>query len=361
MATTACGLALGSSSSSAFQQITPRAARCSLAALDCASSHQGSSRSRKRRSNHSNNEPDEYIAGQANHRLQRSVRREDRISTLQKRISTGSPDGCSSPLSIEEEKELDGLMRAGLVYEEQYSVVDFTESHLAWKAMHNDVFVSLAKHCQKNRNGSSGNSVPINVFYLDGPDAATTFALLDDGGFESSQCYVANRHESTCDALRSYLPDENVVHASAADALTSLNGAGYLDGSENEFEEEDGNVRNIGAFGKVPFGAYYFDGCGGYTPLIVDMMSAAFDGQSSPIPTPPIAVGFSILGGNRDVVDKEQTVMRELVALVKPHGLRVDHVLDDPGRYGLSSEGMQLRKVDGGTMTTWCMLETDSR
>jgi hypothetical protein len=307
------------------------------------------SRTRISRTMHSKANPskrDLQKIGNASNRLEKAVRREKRISSLSTR---------SEPLSNVEMKELDGLLKADQVYEEQYCVTEFSEAHIAYKAAHNDVFVSLAHFCQsqpKNDSSDSDTSASsaltspaIKVFYLDGPNAATTFAL-QSAGFDSTQCYTANRHSSTCDALRSYLPHENVVHASAADALTSTN---------TQYTKDNDRVQNVGAFGNIPFSAYYFDGCGGYTPLIIDMMTAAFDSNSL---QPPIAVGFSILGGNRDVVDKEQDVLRKLVAMVKPFGMRVDHVLDDPERYGFSSD---TRKIDGGTMTTWCMLEEDRR
>jgi hypothetical protein len=308
-----------------------------------------SSRSRISRTMHCQTDPNERALqkiGNASNKLEKQVRREKRISSLSTR---------SDPLSNAELKELDGLLKADQVYEEQYCVTDFSDAHIAYKAAHNDVFVSLAHFCQSQSKNdvsnsdtgtSSASKAPaIKVFYLDGPNAATTFAL-QSAGFDSTQCYTANRHSSTCDALRSYLPHENVVHASAADALTSKN---------KQYTNDNDRVQNVGAFGDVSFSAYYFDGCGGYTPLIIDMMTAAFD---SDFLQPPIAVGFSILGGNRDVVDKEQDVLRQLVAMVKPFGMRVDHVLDDPGRYGFSSD---TRKLDGGTVTSWCMLEKDCR
>jgi hypothetical protein len=291
--------------------------------------------------------------GQANIRLEKAVRRENRILTLSSR---------SDPLSNAELKELDGLQKADLRYEEQYCVTDFSEAHMAYKAAHNDIFISLARFCQsQSKNAlstsdagtsSASTSPAIKVFYLDGPDAGTTCAL-QSAGFDSTQCYVANRHASTCDALRSYLPHENVVHASASDALTSTNKQSI--GSTGTMSHDNDRAQNVGALGDIPFSAYYFDGCGGYTPLIIEMLTAAFDSDSL---QPPIAVGFSILGGNRDVVDKEQEVWRQLVAMVKPFGMRVDHVLDDPGRYGFSSD---TRKLDGGTMTTWGILEEDCR
>jgi len=328
-------------------------------------------------------------AGQASRRLERSVRREDRISIL----------GTTSRLprlNSAEEKELEGLMNAGLKYEEQYCPDDFTEEHMVWKQKQNIVFGLLARYCFRSIYSDSDTSSEGtlddgtkakddsdgNIFYLDGQDAGTTISLTS-AGIDARQCFVANRHESTCDALRTYLPDENVIHASAVDALTTSNvyrGSDAHDPSEVQRDDDETIDRlnfllgknSTGAFDDIPFQAYYFDGCGGYAPLIVDMMAAAFqtvpsqtepydDNQPSaslrPL-VPPIALGFSILGGNRNVVDKEQMIVRELVRMVKPLGMRVDHVLDDPERYGIPSDLVDgLTKVDGGTMTTWYMVE----
>jgi hypothetical protein len=48
-----------------------------------------------------------------------------------------------------------------------------------------------------------------------------------------------------------------------------------------------------------------------------------------------VAVGFSIVGGNRDVLDKEQDVIRNVVLMARKCGLGVVHALDDPERYGI--------------------------
>jgi len=292
-------------------------------------------------------------AGQASHRLDRSVRREDRISELWGR----------SDVSASEQKELDGLMAAGLLYEEKYSPADFTECHRSWKAAHNGIFVDLVRRRRGYQPGGRGDGTDVDgdgddaarsplsgVFYLDGPDAGTTSALLS-AGFRPEECFVANRHASTCDALRKILPAENVVHACAVDALA---GAGSV--ASFEAAQDGPRDRNLGAFGNILFGGFYFDICGGCVDLIMDMMSAALENADL---DPPIAVGFSILGGNRDVVDKEQYVIRKLVSIVKPMGMRVEHVFDDPEKYGLISP--VPKKIDGGTMTTWCMIELSCR
>lgn len=253
------------------------------------------------------NDAEQLKAAQANHWAQRQVKREDRIAILQEN---------EGKLSESEQKELQGLLIKQENYVEQYSSADFTEAHSAFKDAHNHIFLKLCLHCQEMRESD------INVFYLDGPDAGTTKTLTSM--VDIQQCYTANRHESTCQALR----DEGLVHVahdSAKDALSSG-----------------------GAFDEIDFHAYYFDGCGGYTPHIIEMIQAAI----RPNATPPIAVGFSILGGGRDCVDKEQDVIRSLVQKVKPMGFRVDHVGDDPGMYGID----KMKKVESSALTTWCMI-----
>ena len=88
--------------------------------------------------------------------------------------------------------------------------------------------------------------------------------ISSKGGLDPSQCYVANRHVSSCDALRvsggGRLPDENVLHATAAEALSP--GGGDVDQDHPSFSEID-------------FAAYYFDGCGGFIPHIIGTMTAA--------------------------------------------------------------------------------------
>jgi hypothetical protein len=69
-------------------------------------------------------------------------------------------------------------------------------------------------------------------------------------------------------------------------------------------------------------------------------------------------MGFSILGGGRDCVDKEQEVIQALVQMVKPMKCRVARVGDDPEMYGIEDVGT-LGKVESLTMTTWLMIERD--
>lgn len=270
--------------------------------------------------------------------------------------------------------------------EEQYDEATFTEEHKAFKESHNDAFVALSLYCQRERQKllepaatenwegvqESNDPAEVKLFFLDGPEGGTARALIDRGGFSADQCYVANRHRSTCQSLRisggGLLPEANVVHATAAEALSSGLVAeasdGDLEGDCSIMDEEGGH--DVGSFGNIGFAAYYFDGCGGFAPHLSNMMVAALlrdddqqkDGSlSSSAQSPPIAIGFSLVGGNRDVVDKEVAVYQRLSILARRRGAKLTHVFDDPERYGIDPA---LRKVGGsagGTLTTWVLME----
>ena len=267
--------------------------------------------------------------GQAKHRLEQSVRRENRITVLESSIDI---------LSSSEKAELDGLLIARDNLEEQYDVSSFTSEHVEFKRLHNEAFVALARYCHQDRyeRGYIDDSTTekLNVFYLDGPDCGSTNSLIDSG-FDPSQCYVANRHESTCKILQEVLPEENVVCATASEALSPPSD-----------------------FSCIDFSAYYFDGCGGYVPHIIQMMSSALirlddDNQQ---PSRSIAVGFSLMGGNKDIVEKELEISRALSIIANTRGMRTRHVLDDPIRYGIPNE---ICKTEGGTFTSWILLEAE--
>lgn len=48
----------------------------------------------------------------------------------------------------------------------------------------------------------------------------------------------------------------------------------------------------------------------------------------------PTTIGFSLVGGGRDVVDKEQCIIQEFVQMAKPTATGT-HALDDPARWGV--------------------------
>lgn len=327
--------------------------------------------------------------GQAKHRLEKDARREDRISILEMKMKMingnsseiSDADGCG--LSTAERAELNGLLKVRDNFEEQYDPFSFTKEHVAFKALHNDAFIALSRYCERQRICSQDDSgdeakdaktvpEPINVFFLDGPDAGTTSALIDRGNFNANQCFVANRHKSTCDALRisggGKLPDKNVVHVTASEALTVK-----ISTSNTTTEKEkndNGNNNNVlmihegGHFSEIDFGAYYFDGCGGFVPHVINMLSAALLNVGmnySSVDTHPIAIGYSLLGSYKDIVEKELAVSRALTVIARRRGMRLTHVLDDPERFEISPS---IKKTDGsaggGTFTTWLLMESDN-
>jgi len=317
--------------------------------------------------------------GQAKRRLERATRREDRIHQLE--ASTGARSDA-------QDAELAGLLRSrgrddDSNFEERYDPNSFAPGHAEFKRLHNEAFVALARYCQRERhdaNRGGGNDDDDgdeardgigdpNVFYLDGPDASTSSLLIDVHGFDPRSCYVANRHASTCDVLRRMLPPENLIHASAAEALMPPNGRSRDDRDDaTVVVDVDGSTSAAApSFSDVDFAAYYFDGCGGFPPHVVEMMSAALVRPAeggigrrrggvarAHRGSRTTAVGYSLMGGNRDVVGKELDVCRALTSIARANGMRTRHVLDDPARYGLP---MDIVKTEGGTFTSWMLLE----
>lgn len=271
--------------------------------------------------------------GQAKLRLEKSVRRENRISVLE----------SIDVLSSSEKAELDGLLKVRDNFEEQYSTTSFTSEHVEFKRVHNEAFVALARYCHQDRQErgyiDDTTTKKLNVFYLDGPDCGSTNILIDSAGFDPSQCYVANRHESTCNILQEILPNENVICATASEALSP---------SEDKVDK---------SFSDIDFAAYYFDGCGGYVPHIIQMMSSALIRLDNDNQQPSrTTVGFSLMGGNKDIVEKELEICRALSIIANRRGMPTRHVLDDPIRYGIPNE---ICKTEGGTFTSWMLLESE--
>mmetsp|Transcript_10057 Transcript_10057/g.14929 ORF Transcript_10057/g.14929 Transcript_10057/m.14929 type:complete len:407 (+) Transcript_10057:117-1337(+) len=313
--------------------------------------------------------------GQRKQRLQKEVSRENRISALEMKLKKAErmPNKSESEMYMTkaERSELQGLLKVRDNFEEQYGSMTFTKEHLEFKAMHNDAFIQLSKYCEEERDGKSEQ--PTNMFFLDGPDGGTASALIHKGGFDKNQCYVANRHESSCASLRisggGLLPDENVVHATASEALTISEPITVdlgVDGSSAGKEDVDLvslSGGKDGAFARIDFAAYYFDGCGGFVPHIIGMLSSALLRQlpsDDAASSGPIAVGYSLLGGNKDVVKKELTVSRALTIIARRRGMRMVHVLDDPLRYGISPDIQKIGGSNDGTFTTWLLLQAEN-
>ena len=309
-------------------------------------------------------------SGQARRRMEKAARRENRIAQLQilDNSDDGNSDNSSSSsnnnnngLTDSERAELEGLLRTRENFEEQYDADNFSEEHIEFKRLHNEAFVALARFCQRDRNRQNiGSTIDAaatdaNVFYLDGPDTATTLALIDKHGFDPSRCYVANRHLSTCKILQKHLPEENVIHATAAEALSPPSAA-ESDCNNNDSHDNDSS------FSDIDFACYYFDGCGGFAPHIIGMMSAALiRPEATKLNnlnhfSKTIAVGYSLMGGNKDVIEKEMDINRALSNIARTRGMRTRHVLDDPWRYGVPAE---IAKTEGSTFTSWIIFEEE--
>ena len=321
--------------------------------------------------------------GQAKRRLERATRREDRIHRLEGTAGAARSDA--------QDAELAGLLRSrgrddDSNFEERYDPSSFAPGHAEFKRLHNEAFAALARYCQRERerydadrggdrgddgeddgDEADGGIGDPNVFYLDGPDASTSSLLIDVHGFDPRSCYVANRHASTCDVLRRMLPPENLIHSSAAEALSPPNERSLGDRDDVAVVVGGGGTASAApSFSAVDFAAYYFDGCGGSPPHVVEMMSAALvrpadrgryrrgGAARAHRGSRTTAVGYSLMGGNRDVVGKELDVCRALTSIARANGMRTRHVLDDPERYGLP---MGIAKTKGGTFTSWMLLE----
>jgi hypothetical protein len=383
--------------------------------------------------------------GQMNQRVQKAVSAEDRIYVLEAKAKLAKQQQQQQPMPLSESSssssdnvvvgdatdnnnstdmmmtkaeyaELNGLLKMRGVYEEQYDPKKFTKEHVEFKDMHNDAFIHLARYCERERNKirinrnneqqqqqqsslSQSPQLPItttNLFFLDGPDGGTTCALLKRGKFNSNQCYVANRHAASCDLLRKsgggLLPDENVIHATSSEALTSqATTTTTTDSSSLIVNTPEEGEQQQGSFAHIDFTAYYFDGCGGYVPHVIDMLSSALLSQHQQeekddnndndhnynynntdiMNTGPIAVGYTLLGGSKNVIEKELTISRALTIIARKRGMRMIHVLDDPIRYGLtpsiqkvggigdSGGSNKLSNSGGNTFTTWLLLQPE--
>ena len=239
--------------------------------------------------------------------MEKGAARERRISYLKNK----------GDLNASESGELGGLISRGLQFEEQYNTRTFSAEHVAFKANHN---AALAAHCsqaERSRGGEQrghagcddGGSHGCNLFYLDGPDAGTTHALFGRG-IQPSRCYVANRHASSCEALvLAGLPRANVAHEWAEEALRRPV-------PEQRRAPDDAG----GPFGGVDFGCFYFDGCSGHPPIVVEMAAAALGARRVGSPRAPVALGYTLCGGGRDIVERELFVTRAVVRLAKAAG-----------------------------------------
>jgi hypothetical protein len=199
--------------------------------------------------------------------------------------------------------------------DDTYDASAFGASHTSFKTRQNLAFSALA--------------LPGPAFYLDGPNHATTSALLA-AGFLPYDLYTANIFPKTCSLLREKIP--NVIQNNAADAL----------------------VQN---YNNVPFVGFYLDGCGGDPDDLLEMVEALFHGDR--VLAPRFVVGFTLTRADargRSLGDRETSVLRCIARLCRENGYSPpQHVGDDPVRFGVDES---LSKEEGGTMTQWIVCET---
>ncbi|KAK1740223.1 hypothetical protein QTG54_009173 [Skeletonema marinoi] len=257
-------------------------------------------------------------SGQAKRRLERAARRENRIAQLEIMDSDGSSssDNSNNGLTDSERAELEGLLRTRENFEEQYHADTFSEEHVEFKRLHNEAFAALARFCQQDRNRRN---------------TATSLALIDKHGFDPSCCYVANRHLSTYKILQQCLPEENVIHATAAEALTPpCSNASDCNNDSNDYDAALIRPEETTS-------------------------SSSTNNLQHHLPK-TTAIGYSLMGGNKDVIEKEMDINRALSNIARTRGMRTRHVLDDPWRYGVPAE---IAKTEGGTFTSWMLLEEE--
>jgi hypothetical protein len=229
-------------------------------------------------------------------------------------------------------KELAGLRSLG----DPYDAKLFTSDHADFKSRHNDAFLCLAERLGGRRQQPGEQERRCPVFYLDGPDGATTSALLAAGFDRETELYMANEWEESVKTLRSppfLLGCQNCLLGRAQDVL----------GTES--------LRD------VPFVAAYLDMCGGSTNPIVETIALLFSG----VLAPSIAIGFTLTAAEptgRELIDRVQDVTRATMALASERGYDMRHVLDDPVRFGVDP-GL-LRKHEGIT-TCWLVCSKSRR
>ena len=235
--------------------------------------------------------------------------------------------------NIMEQKELTGLL-----YQDTYQTLDFTESHRIFKVLHNNVFTTLIQYVASFNSVSSSISKSLPVFYLDGTEGFTTQALLASG-FNIQDFYIANIFPDTVTTLRD-------IH-----------------GVSNTFVGRAEDVLSTSELNTIPFVAYYLDGCGGNTIPIIAMIDTIFSNHSKTsssslfISLNRIALGFTLTNayapGDRSLIDREQDITRHVAMLCRNNNYFLEYIGDDPLKYGLESSPQKRHK---DTQTTWLML-----
>eukprot|EP00466_Bigelowiella_natans_P019701 jgi/Bigna1/82249/fgenesh1_pg.89_\ len=235
--------------------------------------------------------------------------------------------------SIVSNKKLKGLLSRG----DTYNTSEFSDAHRSFKSLQNYIFIDLVHYITSTLPKTNSNHAHgAKVFYLDGSDAATTQAFRT-AGFSDESMFVANLFPETSNLLKNQHGLLNVVTADAQTALRTP------------------------PFSKIPFLGYYFDGCGGQSGPVISMVEAIFN-PHRPKVYEKIAIGFTLTRADpsgRSLFDREQDVLRSVFRAAKENGYNMVHVGDDPNRF--LRHGREGRKLHEDTLSTWIMLEKNTR
>lgn len=199
--------------------------------------------------------------------------------------------------------------------------------------------------------------IPTTIFIgNDDSNGDTISNWINHGKRNPHQCYVANANPTPIDSLKQsnggMLPDSNVIAISPTEALT----IGPVGGRR-------------GPFSSIEFTIYSFHIHLETTtlPQIIQMFSAAllpeFHAKKYLLKHQTMAVGYRLIGSNEidtlyDVMQMELEIGRALSMLAKTRGMRTRHVLEDPERYGISSNTFKMRP-GGNELQSWFILEAD--
>lgn len=294
-------------------------------------------------------------------------RRIEYLLWQQQRQQHGEEKDDSLLFTMAHRQELESLQRLG----DPFDATLFTAEHAAFKAHHNAAFVTLAQPLPLPspdvlRTHPEPTSVvvqssppqdrplpvvvvaPRPVLYLDGPDGASTRALLD-AGFLPSELYTANEWPETVQQLKE---DYDLPHCYSGRLQDILQ---QQQQQPSEEDNPDENNHHHDSFSKVAFVAAYLDGCSGQTRPIVEMIQALLH-EERPLAS-SMAIGFTITQADptgRTLMDRIQDVTRATFQLARNRGYRMDHVGDDPHRFGMDPT---LLCQHDGTSTTWIILQ----
>lgn len=193
-------------------------------------------------------------------------------------------------LNLKSENDESRKALSRLLLKDSYNSSLFSDSHIRFKRIHNEVFALLSTYAVNSTNDSLNEFV--KVFYLDGKDAATTRVLVNHGFDPRNSLYVANIFNETVCTLKSEFNISNVYHGTASDVL---------------------KVNPM--CNSIPFVAYYLDGCSGSSEAMISIIQSIFCPSRLPLLPAQFFIGITLTEADpsgRSLQDREQDVTRYL-------------------------------------------------